>query len=129
MLVLFGDCEAPNWESHRPTFICATLSSRSTAVNAFWNELTKLNIFEMSGEIEDHITKRYEIKKRLGKGVSSLHVLRYFIREHVVLHSEIAIITLTFDTPRFVMWNVMPMLWYGYAIVELEVEEVSCDLP
>lgn len=24
----------------------------------------------MSGEIEDHITKRYEIKKRLGKGVS-----------------------------------------------------------
>lgn len=31
----------------------------------------------MSSEIEPHITKKYEIKKRLGKGVSSLNCIVY----------------------------------------------------
>ena len=34
----------------------------------------------MSAEIDAHITKKYEIKKRLGKGVCSLFVSLCFVR-------------------------------------------------
>lgn len=40
--------------------------------NTSWNELAKTKFCKMSSEIEEHITKKYEIKKRLGKGVSVL---------------------------------------------------------
>ncbi len=44
--------------------------SLSEAPNTIPNEIAEQKFVKMSSEIEDHITKKYEIKKRLGKGVS-----------------------------------------------------------